>query len=132
MTNRQSGLSADGFSLPPQIFRSGVSGHTAKEMIENCPGCGAGQLLPKWVVNNYPIVGCPNCSLVFVQQRISPDDLKHHYEVAHDDVYDENNTDCLAYYYRSLRTAIERLSPNKGRILDVGCAGGWFLDLMRG
>jgi 2-polyprenyl-3-methyl-5-hydroxy-6-metoxy-1,4-benzoquinol methylase len=99
---------------------------------ENCPGCCGNALTPKWTINRLPIVACEQCSLVFVKKRFSPAELTEHYTAGHDEVYDDDNAACLAYYYNILKDAINQRLPVKGRVLDVGCAGGWFLDCMAG
>jgi len=87
----------------------------------------------RWEVNGYPIASCGGCSLVFVQTIVTPDELAEHYTSGSDPTYDEtDNLDCLSYYYRRLRGLIETVRPEPGRLLDVGCAAGSFLDVMNG
>lgn len=99
---------------------------------DKCPACNSSRLAPRWRVNGFSLLCCQTCSLVFVKERISPDQLKQYYADVHDDVYDDGNAACLAYYYKILQREIDRTIPGRGNILDVGCAGGWFLDLMQG
>src|SRR5205814_8631925 len=81
----------------------------------------------------YPIASCAGCSLLFVQKRVTEDELAEHYKTGTDPTYDEeDNLDCLNYYYRRLRNVIETNYSQPGRILDVGCAAGGFLDTMSG
>jgi 2-polyprenyl-3-methyl-5-hydroxy-6-metoxy-1,4-benzoquinol methylase len=98
----------------------------------SCPLCGSDQLALRWEVNGYPIASCGNCSLLFVQKIVSPDELALHYATSKDPTYDEDNLECLSYYYRRLRKVIEKHHPGEGRLLDVGCSGGWFFDEMTG
>jgi 2-polyprenyl-3-methyl-5-hydroxy-6-metoxy-1,4-benzoquinol methylase len=87
----------------------------------------------RWEVNGYTIVDCAGCSLVFVQNLPTPEQLGSHYAGAVGDaVYSDDNVECLQYYYQKLRGLIELRFPQRGKLLDVGCSGGWFLDAMKG
>jgi SAM-dependent methyltransferase len=100
-------------------------------MHASCPICAGTELKDLWKVNGYAIARCRKCSLVFVLDRVTAEELQEHYAVP-DGSYDESNTDCLTYYYEILRGLIESRCPQRGRILDIGCSGGWFLDVMKG
>ncbi len=103
------------------------------QTLSSCPVCGSNRLKTRWDVNGYTIVGCDGCSLVFVRNLPTSDELKRHYEGGvGDQVYSDDNTECLKYYYEKLRNLIESRFPQRGRVLDVGCSGGWFLDSMQG
>jgi SAM-dependent methyltransferase len=99
---------------------------------DRCPICASGRLLACWTINGYAIASCEDCSLVFVQNVITAADLARHYASGRDEVYEDDNLECLNYYYKKLRGRIESLHRAPGRILDIGCSGGWFLDLMQG
>jgi SAM-dependent methyltransferase len=102
------------------------------EMHEICPVCDGRVLKVLWVVNGYTIARCAGCSLVFVQNRVTPEELASHYASGIDEAYDDANRDCLNYYYEKLGSLIQSHVPRPGRILDLGCSKGWFLDVMRG
>jgi SAM-dependent methyltransferase len=102
-------------------------------MHSSCPVCGAAaNLQGLWQVNAYTIARCGTCSLVFVQNRITAEELAAHYAGDGDQAYNETNVDCLSYYYRRLADLIRSRLPQPGRLLDVGCSRGWFLDVMNG
>ena len=103
----------------------------APGLYEACPSCRSRSLATRWMIRGFTITACRDCDLVFVKERISPAQLKQYYADVHDVVYDDDNAACLAYYYKILQREIDRRLPEKGRILDVGCAGGWFLDMMQ-
>lgn len=72
-------------------------------------------------------------SLVFVRRIVTADELAARYAASIDPIYDEeDNLACLDYYYRRLKRLLETRLPRKGRLLDLGCASGRFLDLMQG
>jgi 2-polyprenyl-3-methyl-5-hydroxy-6-metoxy-1,4-benzoquinol methylase len=100
-------------------------------MHTSCPACAGTALEHQWVVNGYSIARCRNCSLVFVENIVTPEELTAHYS-GPDSSYDADNTDCLTYYYQILRGLIESRYPQRGRILDIGCSAGQFLDVMEG
>src|SRR5579864_2982585 len=102
-------------------------------LYDSCPLCGSSRIMRRWEVSGYPIASCAGCSLLFVQKIVNPDELAEHYTSGSDPTYDEkDNLDCLSYYYRRLRQLIETVRPEPGRLLDVGCAAGSFLDVMNG
>jgi SAM-dependent methyltransferase len=104
----------------------------SSELHRSCPVCGGEVLKRLWEVNGYTIARCAACSLVFVQNIVTPDELAAHYAGPKDEVYEDNNADCLNYYYEKLGTLIRKHFPQPGRILDLGCSQGWFLDVMTG
>jgi 2-polyprenyl-3-methyl-5-hydroxy-6-metoxy-1,4-benzoquinol methylase len=85
-----------------------------------------------WNVNGYSIARCAQCTLVFVRNQITAEELGAHYTGGVDEAYDDGNRDCLDYYYKRLAVLIRRRFPKPGRILDLGCSRGWFLDVMSG
>lgn len=98
-----------------------------------CIVCGSTRLVKMYVVGGFTIVRCGECSLLFVKERLSQEELNKHYELSEGDyIYsDPTNIENLNYYYYKLRSLIEKIS-RKGKILDVGCSGGYFLDVMEG
>src|SRR5688500_12917105 len=104
----------------------------ARAQHEECLICRGG-LTPKFDRDGYAIVQCVECSFVFVGDRVSDADLASYYAApSKNPVYnDADNTANLSYYYERLRTEVEsRIAP--GRVLDIGCSNGQFLDVMHG
>ena len=114
---------------PSQTATDGTS--EPARMRTSCPACAGMALQHRWTVNGYSIVRCQSCSLVFVENIVTPEELTAHYS-GPDNSYDADNTDCLTYYYEILRGLIESRYPQRGRILDIGCSAGQFLDVMEG
>ena len=102
------------------------------QMYSSCPVCGAINLKGLWNVKDYTIARCQSCSLVFVQNQVSVEELATHYAGPGDEVYDDSNAECLNYYYQKLADLINSRFPRPGRVLDLGCSRGWFLDVMAG
>lgn len=98
-----------------------------------CPICSSSDLDHRFEVAGFKIDHCRSCDLVFVRERMSNEELSGYYQDAGgDEVYCNENADCLNYYYRNLKTEIEKYREQPGRVLDVGCSSGLFLDGMTG
>jgi 2-polyprenyl-3-methyl-5-hydroxy-6-metoxy-1,4-benzoquinol methylase len=109
-----------------------------------CNLCGADNTAPVMEIDSFHIVRCRQCGLVYVNPRHGEDAL---HEIYTESYYDHDGiTNGLEFYgyddylrdeenikitfAKRLKT-IERYAT-KGRLLDVGCATGFFLDLARG
>ncbi|MBM4429304.1 MAG: class I SAM-dependent methyltransferase [Chloroflexi bacterium] len=108
-----------------------------------CNLCGADDTIPVMEIDGFYIVRCRQCGLVYVNPRYRPEILQEIYTETYYDhdginngleffgyenyVADEENI--RATFAKRLRT-IERYVP-RGRLLDIGCATGFFLDLAR-
>ena len=84
----------------------------------------------------FHIVRCSKCGLVYVDPMPTDEDLKKYYSESEESLkfMQENfiNTGRMQKkgWTKTLKV-IEYYSPNKGRILDIGCGPGWFLDTAR-
>jgi len=98
---------------------------------KECPLCASGKVKNRFVVAGFQIARCRSCSFVFVRERLTVDDLKPFYENTDDDyVYvEEANRVNLAFYFHRLRRLLER-NGGAGRLLDVGCSAGQFLETL--
>ena len=108
-----------------------------------CNLCGADSTAPVAEIDGFHIVRCRHCGLVYVNPRYQERALQ---EIYTENYYDhdgiKNGLEFFGYddyladeenikitFAKRLKT-IERYVP-KGRLLDVGCATGFFLDLAR-
>jgi 2-polyprenyl-3-methyl-5-hydroxy-6-metoxy-1,4-benzoquinol methylase len=97
-----------------------------------CPVCSSPELRQRFYVDGFDISRCSSCSLQFVLQQLTDEELAPYYQIS-DSVYeDSSNVENLAYYSRRLKRLLERRFPSGGRLLDVGCSRGQFLDVMKG
>jgi SAM-dependent methyltransferase len=96
-----------------------------------CPLCGAPERRPALVKHGWPVVRCASCALVYVDAQPDRNALER--------VYDEGYYTGEAYVdyvgerderIASARTQAGRLARQHpgGRLLDVGCAAGFFLE----
>lgn len=102
-----------------------------------CPACGGAQAAPLFRKDDHDIVGCSNCGCAFVAQDPSTID----FQALYGESYYTGGSDAVFADYLGqeaarraharrklwlLRQLPPRL-PRAGRLLDVGCAAGFFL-----
>ena len=100
-----------------------------------CYLCSSSKLRDLFAKENFTICKCLNCELVFVRDILNEDELNVFYSIDRDEgikdpVYDDDfNTKNLLFYYKKMQHLIEKI-VHKGRLLDIGCNSGQFLELM--
>lgn len=102
-----------------------------KEYISvNCDLCGKDEPILRYKKNDFSIVRCRNCGLVYVNPRLVQKKLS--------ELYNENVISPLQYYMENMaddeKTFEKRLEiieehAKKGTLLDVGCAIGTFSNV---
>ena len=118
-------------SLPPEALRDVA-----------CGLCGSPERDLKFQDGPFSVVTCRKCRLTYVTPRLADGAL---IEQVYDEGYwssssakERGYTDYRADQPLYLKTYRRRLSvvrrhfAQPGRVLDVGCAAGYFLDVMRG
>lgn len=100
---------------------------------KNCLICNDVNLVHQYTINGYHILKCKRCSLLFVGEVVSQEELRRHQNEGDDEfIYlEQGNVDNLKYYYGKLASHILQ-EKQVGKILDVGCSAGFFLDCMEG
>ncbi len=104
------------------------------EMGASCIICGAHDFKRLFFKQKYHFVSCVSCGLVRLDPLPTPQQLDEHYERRagggnyHADLTQERIQPC-----RNLLRVIERARPGlpPGRVFDIGCLYGLFLDLAR-
>ena len=106
----------------------------------NCPGCGGVERSDKYVLDDYRVVRCASCRLLyngdFPDASAVPDTFDEHY---YRDVQAEafahvdggRGVDASVPIYTAGLDVVEKRA-GRGRLLDVGCAFGSFLAFARG
>lgn len=107
----------------------------------DCGLCGSSERTLKFADGPFSVVTCARCGLTYVTPRLRDASLIEHVydegywrsQAAKDRGYTDYREDAplyLATYRRRMRV-IERHFARPGRVLDVGCAAGYFLSVMQ-
>jgi SAM-dependent methyltransferase len=106
------------------------------QTVSICPLCGSTAQRPYLHIDGYQIVQCQRCRFLFVSPPPSEVELAAFYQQP--DYYKGSPLGYTDYFghrasherlARSRLRRIERLRPERGRLLDVGCAAGFFLKV---
>jgi 2-polyprenyl-3-methyl-5-hydroxy-6-metoxy-1,4-benzoquinol methylase len=102
-----------------------------------CPICRAVEIVPFYSKNGYAIVECAACHMRYVSPLPTAEEITAHYQKAEYFAGEEqqgylNYADMqkalLPHFRRRLQT-LETRFPSRGKILDFGCAAGYFLQV---
>ena len=140
-------------SLPPSPEGKGPD--TAQEfpgnVVEACPACGslefvslfsAGDRLYGTTPRIFQIVECGKCRLIRLHPQPTPEELRTYYPKEYWSVPASTRTDRLENGYRRLvlrddlhfaeraLREVQEQSGEHGIVLDVGCGGGLFLQML--
>ena len=103
----------------------------------NCRLCGPSEFSDFAVIDGFCLQRCRQCSLVQITDDLSNVNLEDYYDQKFfDETYDwlkeakGRQKEYRKFDYRL--EEIEKLKPGKGKILDLGCSFGFFLDVARG
>ncbi|MEW6095170.1 MAG: class I SAM-dependent methyltransferase [bacterium] len=88
-------------------------------------------------INEYNFKECKNCGLIYLDHQPDEGALKElypekYFHSQHPEGYHDvivRKDDVINYRLKAIVDLINNLSPNKGRLLEVGCAVGYFLEL---
>jgi SAM-dependent methyltransferase len=98
-----------------------------------CNLCDIDETVLVTIQNNYRVVKCRNCGLVYVNPRPDPETLLKLYDDYHQrDGKDEFIWARLMWKnFREVSALLNRIFPKAGSLLDIGCGYGHFVELMR-
>lgn len=106
--------------------------------IPHCNLCGGETRDEVFCEEPFHVVRCQDCGLVYVTPRLKPEVLPHVYDEGYWTSEGPKNRGYADYrsqeplYLKTFRkrfSLIERYKPEPGRLLDVGCAAGFFLKV---
>lgn len=98
-----------------------------------CVICNAEKTSQITIQNNYSVVRCTNCGLVYLNPRPSKEALMKLYNGYHR----RNGKDehiwamLMKKNFRNISSLLNRTFPKKGSLLDIGCGYGHFVETMR-
>jgi 2-polyprenyl-3-methyl-5-hydroxy-6-metoxy-1,4-benzoquinol methylase len=103
-----------------------------------CGICGANDTKRLYVLKDFNIVKCNKCGFVYVNPRIANEDLPRLYssDYFHNWEYGYKDYEATAHlrkknferWYKDIKPF---LKVEKGNALDIGCASGYFLEVLR-
>ncbi len=77
------------------------------------------------------IVRCRSCRMIYTNPRYPDDVILQGYEGADDQGHDTQFESRVLTFFKSLEKHAKLLPPKGSRVLDVGCAGGAFVEAAR-
>ncbi len=98
----------------------------------NCNLCGADETRVITTQNDYRVVQCSCCGLVYVNPRPTSEMLVKLYNDYHIRNGKDANTweRLMKKNFMEISAMLNRLFPERGRILDIGCGYGYFIKMM--
>lgn len=114
-----------------------------------CPVCGSGSfevIISPWVDEADPVklygaasgirgtqqlVRCLTCGMIYENPRYSAEVIIKGYMASQEAGHDSQYLMRVLSFYRTLRKQASRIPPKGAKVLDIGTAGGAFLDAAR-
>jgi hypothetical protein len=96
---------------------------------KSCPLCDSDALKRRWQVNGYTIVRCAGCSLVFVQNTLSREELAAYYASSGDLVYSDDNRESWITTTTSCASGSMPRFPSRERFSTWAVPGDGFWKL---
>src|ERR1700690_1083230 len=100
----------------------------------NCNLCGADEVDLVALQNDYRMVECRRCGLVYADPRPTPEFLIELYNSYHQRGSKDEHTweRLMALNFSEVSALLDDMVPGKGRLLDIGCGYGHFIEIMQG
>ena len=110
----------------------------------NCDLCGVNKPLPYVTTTDrfsgkvFTLSICSNCNLIYLNLRPSQEEISNYYPedyeayVLHGQDEQHRLTRDAQNALRMQLDYVEKFHPERGRLLDVGCATGNFINFVRG
>ena len=98
-----------------------------------CNLCGANQTDLWAIFDDFRIVKCKKCDLIYTNPRLNQEEVGKRYFTEKPEIirrYDRLQ-DAEQIFFSQILDHLEYYKPNKGKILDVGCGNGNFIRLAK-
>jgi len=98
---------------------------------DNCITCGSNEFEPWATAGSYNAVQCANCGLIWMNPFLNDEGLGKYYSdyISRRRLSNQLKMEQRKIQYQTDREFIEHFI-SEGRILDVGCNGGFFLEAL--
>ena len=85
-----------------------------EKMHQTCIVCGSRNISDRYRIGGFTLLQCKECSLLFVGEKLTTEQLSKYYEAVEDDyVYgDSNNVNNLDHYFFTLRDIRDQLTSS--------------------
>jgi 2-polyprenyl-3-methyl-5-hydroxy-6-metoxy-1,4-benzoquinol methylase len=108
-----------------------------KQKVEyvNCNVCDVDNAVGFFKENGFSVVKCQSCGLVYVNPQ--PIDFLHGSKKTERDEYSNYIRDYITHqnghrlHSKKILNEIEKIYPQKGKLLEIGCAAGFLLNTAR-
>lgn len=115
-------------------FQDPISGLIRDEFLEyrRCPACNSDNERELFHKYGGRYVVCSSCEMIYVNPVFKDHALEYYYQNNHSmQAYShDSETDFYKQIYTSGVSQVVQIIPS-GKLLDIGCSGGFFLDLAR-
>jgi SAM-dependent methyltransferase len=125
-------------SISPVSVASLSDATTPRDRPNLCPVCGQDGA-KAWLrapdrlhgrLEKYTLVRCQACSLVWLSDPPRPEEMSLHYTEAYDELISNGGKDSPGRW--GFREEALKLHKPFGKLLDIGCSSGSFLEYIRG
>lgn len=99
------------------------------ETLHHCISCNSTKFKKILHSGKYGINKCVNCNLIFTNPRPNPDEIEDLYDKAY--MANLESVKPILFKICAKRLLFVEQFKNSGRLLDVGCGNGYFLELAR-
>lgn len=105
--------------------------------VPQCPVCGETKLSYSFTHKDYPVCRCSRCGLLFLNpqpsDKVLADIYSEGYFLGGDNERDRAITDVMKAETARLyvKRLVEYMGESRGRLLEIGCANGHFLEAAR-
>jgi len=97
--------------------------------MKKCPLCQCEKIFLVWKNKKYKLLKCKNCEILFLYPF--PENPEEIYTREYFERWYLRNYRRRKIVFERLWKKIEEFFPEKGKLLDIGCGIGIFLDLMK-